>query len=103
MFIGLVTFDQVLQSGIEDHTHAQRIPRLRDHYFQYAPKLVDDLLSVRPAGRLTIQGLRGGRWQSFPRGRIRTTCLFPRQVTMTGRRFSNHASAERKDHDAAFR
>jgi hypothetical protein len=28
-FVGLVTFDRVLQSGIEDHGYAQRIARLR--------------------------------------------------------------------------
>jgi hypothetical protein len=29
----LVTFDRVLQSGIEDHGYAQRIARLRGYYF----------------------------------------------------------------------
>jgi hypothetical protein len=33
--------------------------------FQYAPELVDYLLSVPPAQRLSVQGLRGGRWQGF--------------------------------------
>jgi hypothetical protein len=50
-FVGLVTFDRVLQSGIEDHSYAHRIARLRGYYFQYAPELVDYLLSVPPAGR----------------------------------------------------
>src|SRR6266545_203719 len=45
-FVGLVTFDRVLQSGIEDHGYARRIARLRGYYFQYAPELVDHLLSV---------------------------------------------------------
>jgi hypothetical protein len=64
-FVGLVTFDRVLQSGIEDYGYAQRIARLRAYYFQYAPELVDYLLSVPPARRLSVQGLRGGRWQVF--------------------------------------
>src|ERR1700753_60319 len=32
-FIGLVTFERVLQSGIEDHDYARRISRLRAFYF----------------------------------------------------------------------
>jgi hypothetical protein len=64
-FVGLVTLDRILQSGIEDHSYARRIARLRDYYFQYAPELVDYLLSVPPAGRLAIQGLRGRALAGF--------------------------------------
>jgi hypothetical protein len=64
-FVELVTFDRVLQSGIEDHEYARRIARLRGYYFEYAPELVGYLLSVPPAERLAMQGLRGGRWQRF--------------------------------------
>jgi hypothetical protein len=64
-FVGLVTFDRTLQSGVEDYNYAHRIARLRGYYFQYAPELVDYLLSVPPAQRLNIQGLRGGPWQTF--------------------------------------
>lgn len=64
-FVGLVTFDRVLQSGIEDHGYAQRIARLRGYYFLYAPELVGHLLSVPAAERLRVQGLKGGRWQKF--------------------------------------
>jgi hypothetical protein len=64
-FVGLVTFDRVLQSGIEDFGYAHRIARLRGYYFQYAPELVDHLLSVPEVERLRIQGLRGGPWQGF--------------------------------------
>jgi hypothetical protein len=64
-FVGLVTFDRALQSGIEDFGYAQRIARLRGHYFQHAPEPVDYLLSVPPAQRLQIQGMHGGRWQRF--------------------------------------
>jgi hypothetical protein len=65
-FIGLVTFDRVLQSGVEDHGYTRRITRLRGYYFQYAPELVDYLLSVPAAERLRLQGLRGaGTWQAF--------------------------------------
>jgi hypothetical protein len=64
-FVGLVTFDRVLQSGIEDHGYARRIARLRGYYFQFAPELIGYLLSVPPAERLRMQGLRGGWWQGF--------------------------------------
>ncbi len=64
-FLGLVTFDRVLQSGIEDQGYARRIARLRGYYFSYAPDLTGHLLSVPPAGRLRVQGLQGGRWQPF--------------------------------------
>lgn len=64
-FVGLVTFDRVLQSGIEDHGYARRIARLRGYYFEQAPELTDYLLSVPPPDRLRLQGLRGGLWQGF--------------------------------------
>ena len=59
-FVGLVTFDRVLQSGIEDHGYARRIARLRGYYFQYAPELVGYLLSVPPTERLMIQDYEAG-------------------------------------------
>jgi hypothetical protein len=64
-FVGLVTFDRVLQSGIEDHGYTRRIARLRGYYFQYAPELAGHLLSVPRAEQLRMQGLRGGAWQGF--------------------------------------
>jgi len=64
-FVGLGTFDRVLQSGIEDHGYTRRIARLRGYYFQYAPELAGYLLSVPRAERLRLQGLRGGVWQGF--------------------------------------
>jgi hypothetical protein len=66
VFVGLVTFDRVLQSGIEDFGYAHRIARFRGFYFQYAPGPVDHLASVPPEQRLRLQGLPGGRrWQRF--------------------------------------
>jgi hypothetical protein len=64
-FVGLATFNRVLQSGIEDFAYANRIARLRGYYFQYEPELVDYLLSVPPTERLRMQGIAGGRWQKF--------------------------------------
>src|SRR5947209_5602994 len=58
-FVGLVTFERTLQSGIEDLGYARRIARLRAYYFDNAPELDPYLLSVEPQARLRVQGLRG--------------------------------------------
>ena len=64
-FVGFVTFDRVLQSGIEDLQDAQRIARLRAYYFDFAPELTHYLASVPPSRRLALHGLRGGKAQVF--------------------------------------
>jgi hypothetical protein len=64
-FLGLVTFERTLQSGIEDLGYARRIAQLRAYYFDNAPELAPYLLSVRPEHRLQVQGLRGGYLQGF--------------------------------------
>jgi hypothetical protein len=64
-FVGLVTFERVLQSGIEDKGYARRIARLRAYYFDNAPEITPYLLSVPPSERLRVQGLGGDRWQGF--------------------------------------
>jgi len=62
-FVGVVTFERVLQSGLEDHGYAQRIARLRAFYFDTAPEVNGYLVSVPPLRRLSIQGLDTGYWQ----------------------------------------
>jgi hypothetical protein len=62
-FVGLVTFDRVLQSGIEDLGYARRIAALRGYYFDVAPELAPFLMSVPESKRLNMQGLRAGLWQ----------------------------------------
>src|SRR6516225_10199523 len=62
-FVGLVTFERVLQWGLEDHGYAQRIARLRAFYFDCAPEITSYLASVPPPQRLAIQGLRTEYWQ----------------------------------------
>jgi hypothetical protein len=78
---GLMTFERVLQSGIEDLGYARRIALLRSYYFDEAPELIPYLLSVpeqrkadlpqppRHAGvtqhRFHVQGLWSGRWQGY--------------------------------------
>jgi hypothetical protein len=64
-FVGFVTFERVLQSGIEDHGYAERIARLRAYYFRCAPELTHYLASVPPSQRLAIQGLTSGYRQGF--------------------------------------
>jgi hypothetical protein len=64
-FIGLVTFERVLQSGIEDRDYARRIALLRGYYFDEAPELIPYLLSVPEQHRLQVQGLWEGRWQGY--------------------------------------
>jgi hypothetical protein len=64
-FVGLVTFERVLQSGIEDKGYARRIAVLRGYYFDNAPELGPYLLSVPPEQRLRVQGLGGDRWQGL--------------------------------------
>ena len=64
-FVGLVTFERVLQSGIEDKGYARRIALLRGYYFDNAPELAPYLMSVPPEDRLRVQGLWTGRWQEF--------------------------------------
>jgi hypothetical protein len=64
-FVGFVTFERVLQSGVEDLGYARRITQLRVFYFDNAPELDPYLLSVPPPGQLSVQGLRGGYMQGF--------------------------------------
>lgn len=50
VFVGLVTFERVLQSGVEDHGYARRIARLRAFYFDNAPEFTTERPSP-PAGQ----------------------------------------------------
>jgi hypothetical protein len=64
-FVGLVTFERALQSGIEDYGYARRIALLRGFYFDNAPEVTPYLLTVPEAERVRVQGLGGGRWQGL--------------------------------------
>jgi hypothetical protein len=64
-FVGLVTFERVLQSGIEDLGYARRIVLLRGYYFDAAPELTPYLMSVPEPQRLNVLGLWAGRRQYF--------------------------------------
>jgi hypothetical protein len=64
-FVGLVTFERALQSGMEDLGYARRIDLLRGYYFDEAPELAPYLMSVSGPQRLRVLGLGEGRWQAF--------------------------------------
>src|SRR5262245_28559918 len=66
-FLGLVTFERVLQSSIEDTLYLQRINRIRRFYHEAAPGLsgylgvaasTDDIATV-----LALDGYLRSRWQ----------------------------------------
>jgi hypothetical protein len=63
-FTGLVTFERVMQSGIEDLGYARRIALLRGYYFDEAPELNPYLLSVPDENRLQVDAA-GGRLQAY--------------------------------------
>jgi hypothetical protein len=63
--IGLLTFQRVLQSGIEDHGYARRISRLRAFYFEQVPQLTAYLPRVPAQEHLSARGLSHGRLQGF--------------------------------------
>jgi hypothetical protein len=64
-FVGVVSFERTLQSGIEDWGYARRIARLRGYYFDQAPELLPYMLSVPPTERLPALGLPRSRWQGW--------------------------------------
>jgi hypothetical protein len=64
-FVGWVTFERTLQSGMEDLGYARRIALLRGYYFDEAPELAPYLMSVPEPQRLRVLGLGEGRWQPF--------------------------------------
>jgi hypothetical protein len=73
-FVGFVTFQRVLQSGIEDHGYAERIARLRAYYFDCAPELVRQRPASAAAGhpgpaRRLLAGLPDRRRNGWRRDR----------------------------------
>jgi hypothetical protein len=65
-FVGVVTFQRLVQDSLEDIAYAQRIARLRSLYVALAPELEPYLLVLRgkPAESLLHGGrLRPSRWQ----------------------------------------
>lgn len=68
IFLGLVTFERVLQSSIEDTIYARGINRLRHLYLEYAPQMEPYFILSRyddNVGMMTNMGVRSGWWQTF--------------------------------------
>jgi hypothetical protein len=64
-FVGLVTFERVLQTGIADYSYILRIARLRAYYFDNAPELSSYLSRGTRLDRQQVQGTWPQRWQQF--------------------------------------
>jgi hypothetical protein len=68
-FVGVVTFDRVLQSSIEDALLAARINRLRRFYLDFGPGLADYLTvpvpEDEPEAAMRQQAAKGGWWQTL--------------------------------------
>ena len=68
VFLGLVTFARVLQSGIEDLIYARGINRIRHLYQEHAPEMRPYfVLSAHDddTGVMTNMAMRRGWWQTF--------------------------------------
>ena len=63
--VGLMTFQRVLQSGLEDHGYARRISRLRAFYFDRVPQLTDYIPRVPAQEAISARGLAHGRGQGY--------------------------------------
>jgi hypothetical protein len=64
-FVGLVTFERVLQTGIADHSYVRRIARVRAYYFDNAPELASYLARGTPADRRQLPSTWPSAWQRF--------------------------------------
>jgi di/tricarboxylate transporter len=65
-FVGVVTFQRLVQSSIEDSAYAQRVARLRAFYLDVAPELEPFLVVVRgPRAEALLhhESLRPSAWQ----------------------------------------
>lgn len=62
-FIGVTTFERLVQSSIEDIAYARRIGRLRGFYLDLAPELEPYLAVVRPTSERPTAMVSPGGWQ----------------------------------------
>jgi hypothetical protein len=86
-FLGLVTFDRVLQSGIEELHYAERIARLRAYYFDFAQRVLASLPDDRRNDR---HGHRG------PDRLCRGPARHHRRWPLGGRRVCHRRGGERR-------
>jgi hypothetical protein len=64
-FVGLVTFERVLQSEVEDHGYGRRIALLRGFYFDNAPEIAPYLLSVPRRSDFACRGSEADAGRDF--------------------------------------
>jgi hypothetical protein len=64
-FVGLVTFERALQTGLDDHMLWRRIALLREYYLSEAPELGQYLVTAPPSRVLFTGTLLTGRRQAF--------------------------------------
>lgn len=64
-FVGIVTFERALQTGLDDHLLWRRIALLREYYLREAPELGQYLVTVPPSSVLQTGSLLAGRRQVF--------------------------------------
>src|SRR5438034_3302939 len=64
-FVGLVTFERTLQTGLDDHLLWRRIALLREYYLREAPELGRYLVSDPPSHVLFTGSFLTGRRQVF--------------------------------------
>jgi len=60
VLIGLMTFQRVLQAGIEDHGYARPISKLRGFYVERVPQLTDYMPRVPAQNAISARGLSRG-------------------------------------------
>ena len=95
--IGLMTFQMVLQSGIEDHGYARRISRLRAFYFEPLRQLTDYMPRVRAQEGISARGLSHGRGQGFltTAGMVAVSAVLVGFAVLLARSFDHQRSRAR--------
>lgn len=67
-FLGIVTFNRVLQTSLEDSIHAREINRIRHYYVELAPEIGRYFLHSThddEAGSFQNMGIVPSKWQPF--------------------------------------
>lgn len=68
IFLGIATFDRVLQSSIEDTIYARGISRIYHYYSEIVPESADYFVQAMYDDRVSLMGsvgIRPSRWQHF--------------------------------------
>ncbi len=67
-FLGFVTFQRTVQSGVDDETYSRGINRIRHFYVEMVPELRPYFVQSTTDEGITavaIRSTRGARWQTF--------------------------------------